>query len=163
MKKYDARSRLEPQGNQEWRSYEKSLFLSHSKPREIGSFSYTDDPLETIEIKKSQKCENNFILKKVHICFQGFTISDDYLFLLFSRLGRLRQAYVCRNTPTGQNTLGYNFGFVTFFNFEDANYLVSLGYVYLDGYRFRIKKVKYKEEYACKSRSKQKSKRPHQT
>ena len=143
----DGRSKMEPRNSHNKGYLSDQAFNSNS----------FYPPEENIEKQKNSNFgKNEFFSKKVHICFQGFTITDDQLLNLFSKYGRLRQAYICKNTPNGLNTVGYNFGFLTFFNLKDTKKLVAMRSVCIDGYNFRIKKLKYKEEYATKQKNQKK-------
>lgn len=85
--------------------------------------------------------------KKVFVSFYNKRISSQLLRYIFSKYGKLRQAYICNKKAKKANS-SHCYGFVTFCEYEDAQKLVKQKKVKHRSTVFEVRAIKFKPEFA---------------
>lgn len=95
------------------------------------------------------KDSKQFKPKKVFVSFNDPNITVSQFRKMFSKFGKLRQAYLCKPKPFSSSSKKNlsRYGFVTFYDLRNAKKLVSLKSIQNEGKQFKVELMKYKPEY----------------
>lgn len=93
--------------------------------------------------------------KKIFVSFFNKKVTATHLRRIFSKYGKLRQCYLCNSRQKDQKNQKdsiHRFGFITFYDYEDAKKLADLKRIKHQGIVFQVKAIKYKSQFSTKKK-----------